>query len=380
MVAQDPRFGGGSRSLTEAFWSGAVALGRRPELHYVSLAEGLSPRLRLRLRPRRERHGDLRGVAYPAALPELEPVSRAVGALAIGRRLRGEPSLWVVGASAPHGLAARAAGRPYACWLATGLEAEWAARRPSLPRTRRLGLAISRPGLRAFERQVLRGARLVYATSPASRGSLAEAGRLPLEAIEILPVPVDLERFAPGPDRDWESTLERPTILFVGRAADPRKNVAALLEAFRLLRARLPAARLRLVGEPPGLALPEGAEAVGPVPDVAAELARATVLVLPSLQEGFGIVVAEALAAGVPVVVTPCGGPEELVRGSGGGVVAEGFGAEAVAAALSELLQDPGRLLAARRSGRRHVEREHSSARFRDLLARALARLDAEVA
>src|SRR5579884_2982998 len=178
----------------------------------------------------------------------------------------------------------------------------------------------------------------------------------------------------------WESRLERPTILFVGRAADPRKNVAALLEAFRLLRARLPAARLRLVGEPPGLALPEGAEAVGPVPDVAAELARATVLVLPSLQEGFGIVVAEALAAGVPVVVTPCGGPEELVRGSGGGVVAEGFGAEAVAAALSELLQDPGRLLAARRSGRRHVEREHSSARFRDLLARALARLEAEVA
>src|SRR5579885_1523992 len=119
-----------------------------------------------------------------------------------------------------------------------------------------LAPAISRPGLRAFERQVLRGARLVYATSPASRGSLAEAGRLPLEAIEILPVPVDLERFAPGPDQDWESTLERPTILFVGRAADPRKNVAALLEAFRLLRARLPAARLRLVGEPPGLALP----------------------------------------------------------------------------------------------------------------------------
>jgi glycosyltransferase involved in cell wall biosynthesis len=106
---------------------------------------------------------------------------------------------------------------------------------------------------------------------------------------------------------------------------------------------------------------------------VAAQLRRATLFVLPSLQEGFGIAAAEALAAGLPVVTTPSGGPEALVSDSGGGIVLSGFSPEELAEAVRGLLEDPARLAELRRRGREYVVREHSPARFRELLAEALA-------
>jgi glycosyltransferase involved in cell wall biosynthesis len=79
----------------------------------------------------------------------------------------------------------------------------------------------------------------------------------------------------------------------------------------------------------------------------------------------------------VPVVTTPCGGPEALVRESGGGRVLQGFEPEELAATLTELLEDVGTLRELRRRGRSHVLREHSPERLRRLLAEAFATLDA---
>jgi phosphatidylinositol alpha-1,6-mannosyltransferase len=197
----------------------------------------------------------------------------------------------------------------------------------------------------------------VYATSAASRASLG--------ADAILPLPVDADVFTPGEP-------EQALLAFVGRADDPRKNAQLLLDALPLLRRRVPEARVRLVGSPPA-SLPEGAEATGRVASVPEHLRDATLFVLPSRQEGFGIAAAEALAAGVPVITTPSGGPEELVRASGGGVVLEGWTPEELADTAAELLGDPARLAAMRASGREYVVREHSPARLRELLAEAFA-------
>jgi glycosyltransferase involved in cell wall biosynthesis len=70
-------------------------------------------------------------------------------------------------------------------------------------------------------------------------------------------------------------------------------------------------------------------------------------------------------------VTTPSGGPEALVRDSGGGVVLGGFSPEELAATVRELLADPPRLQEMRRRGREYVKREHSPERFRELLADA---------
>lgn len=346
VVTQDPRFGGGALAQLDAFLSGAEQIGRSPR------------------------------VLHTPYLPLADSVSQLLRAGRVAASARAARSVWVVAAAAPYGYPAARSGRPYAAWIGTSLDDEWRGRRSGLPLSRRLALAANAPLLRRLEGRVLRGARRLYATSPASRGTLAEASGLPAEQIGILRIPVDVDEFRPEDDERWLARLERPTIVFVGRGDDPRKNVRLLLEAWPTIRASLPGARLRLIGRPPATPLPAGAESVGDVSSVADAVRTASLFVLPSLQEGFGIVVAEALACGVPVVVTPSGGPEELVAESAGGLVLPDFAPASLADAVVTLLHDEARLLALRHSGRAYVEARHAPTPFREQLAAILAEVD----
>jgi len=345
VVTQDPRFGGGALTQVHAFLRGAEQLGRRPD------------------------------VLHPPYLPLADSVSQLLRAGQIAAAARDARSVWVVAAAASYGYPAARSGRPYAAWVGTSLDDEWRARRSGLPLVRRLALAANAPLLRRLERTVLRGAHRIYATSPASRGTLAEAAGLPAERIGILRIPVDVDELRPEADERWLARLERPTVVFVGRGDDPRKNVRLLLAAWPAIRASVPGARLRLIGRPPGTPLPAGAETAGYVPSVADAVRTASLFVLPSLQEGFGIVVAEALACGVPVVVTPSGGPEELVTESGGGLVLPDFAPASLAEAVVALLGNQTRLLELRHSGRAYVEAQHAPTPFREQLAAIFAEL-----
>lgn len=338
VLGQDPRFGGGASAQTEAFLDGARALGREPALLYAP-------------------HPTFDG--RWATLDKIEAVRQLRAGRRLAARARAARSVWVAATIATNGLAAARSGRPYRCWLGTSLADEWAARARGLDPVRRLAQRLNAPPLQAIERRVIRGAERVYATSPSSRAAVAAAGGLDEETIGLLPIPIDNERFSPEPDERWRERLSAPTIVFVGRTDDPRKNLQLLLDALPAIRARVPGARLQLIGSPP-------------VASVAEALREASLFVLPSWQEGFGIVAAEALASGVPVVTTPSGGPEHLVRESGGGRVLEGFEPDELADAATALLGDVATLMRMRASGREYVVREHSPARFRELLGAAL--------
>ena len=75
-------------------------------------------------------------------------------------------------------------------------------------------------------------------------------------------------------------------------------------------------------------------------------------------------------------MATPSGGPEDLVRDSGGGRVLASFSPEELAATVLELLARPDVLAEMRRRGREHVAVEHSRDRFRERLGAAFAQLD----
>ena len=199
------------------------------------------------------------------------------------------------------------------------------------------------PRQRHFYRHVLgpalHGAAAVITPSRATKERLEEQYGLPPEKIRVIPHGVSV---APAAHSE-ASPAREPFILCIGRP-NPIKNVRTLLAAHRLLR---PYLRVKVVfagGEGP---LPAG---VGPRdPDVVfrgdvteAEkielLDRASVLVCPSLYEGFGLPPLEAMARGCPVVISSTGSLPEV--GGDAARYVDPLDPPGMAAAIHEVLTD----------------------------------------
>jgi len=172
----------------------------------------------------------------------------------------------------------------------------------------------------------------VLTVSELARQTYLDAG-IPAEKVHAVPLGADLSLFRPdGTETARPSRDAGFTFLFAG-ASIHRKGFDLLLEAFAQVAAAVPDARLRVVG-PRGDAahllerypsLP--IEAAGPTDQrgLAAEFRRADCLVLPSRNDSYAMVVTEALAAGLPVIVSEMVGAKDLVRnGENGWIVPAG--------------------------------------------------------
>ncbi len=201
----------------------------------------------------------------------------------------------------------------------------------------RRALADRRGRMEIMQRAIAEASALVVLTEAAA----AACRRWLASDARVIAPGVDLDRFAPARAR-----LPVPTIVCAAAIERPRKRVGLLVEAFALVRRERPDARLVLNR-------PAGSSAVADVPGVAfadlddrAALAEAYgtawVSALPSQDEAFGLVLAEALACGTPCVGSNLGGIPEVVDRPEIGRLFEGDEPESLAAALLEALELAG--------------------------------------
>jgi glycosyltransferase involved in cell wall biosynthesis len=155
--------------------------------------------------------------------------------------------------------------------------------------------------------QALARAAAVFTVSEASREDLVRTTKVPRGRVHVTPNGVAPEFFEASPAQHPRA----PYLLAVG-TVEPRKNLPALFDAFRALRREGRDLELVLVGrqgwgslvQPPDLAPHLKLPGVVADAELAALYAGAAVYVLPSLYEGFGLPLAEAMAAGAPCVAS----------------------------------------------------------------------------
>jgi glycosyltransferase involved in cell wall biosynthesis len=155
--------------------------------------------------------------------------------------------------------------------------------------------------------RVAQGARRLIAVSEFTRRELVELLRVVEDKIRVIPNAVGAPFGPEGPKAEGDYVLAVGTL-------EPRKNLARAVEAARRVGVELRVAGARGWG---GVEAP-GATWLGEVSDeeLAALYRGARVVVYPSLYEGFGIPVLEAMACGTPVVTSAGGATEEVAGGA----------------------------------------------------------------
>lgn len=197
----------------------------------------------------------------------------------------------------------------------------------------------------------LKDADAIVALNPQVIAELREIG-VPPERIVHIPNGVEVERIRPKVDYGLGPTV---TLIFVGRL-HPQKGVDTLLAAFRLVRERHPRLswRLRLVGSGGRRARFEAlaqqllgdsagcVEFVGQVDDPFPLLAESDIFVLPSRSEGMSNALLEAMAHGLPCVVTDIPGNSDIITPERDGLLVRLDDPQGLAAAIGRLVMDRG--------------------------------------
>jgi glycosyltransferase involved in cell wall biosynthesis len=175
--------------------------------------------------------------------------------------------------------------------------------------------------------------------------------RRPDLPVACVPNPVVARAGDLPPDRG-DAAAGEPAFVSAGRLV-PAKGFDLLVEAFALLRASMPAATLTIFGEGPErgsletlcrrLRVEDAVRMPGFVRDPLSSCDRRAIFVLSSRREGFGNVLIEAMAAGLPVVAADCPvGPRAILEDGKFGLLVPPGDAQALSAAMRRLAGDPG--------------------------------------
>ena len=266
-----------------------------------------------------------------------------------------------------------AAGVKHLVWCACDVEGDRSARLSAMGSVRKmLDRFFITPKLEAQEQRVLSSSHnKILGVSPFSVASLKIARPNAIAKMDVLPIPTDMDFFSPLVGDT--SKLEKPIIGFAGRLEDPRKNPNLLFQSFSHIRKLGVNASLHVTGSstPKLLALAEAhgiSKHIQFLGRLSQEKLKAfyqslALFLIPSEQEGLAIVGIEAMACGVPVISTKCGGPEAYVQHGFNGYLCE-FDAFEIAKCVSELLENGEQYLKFSKAARTRVLEDYAQDAF----------------
>lgn len=241
--------------------------------------------------------------------------------------------------------------KKYICWVGTTFRDEW---KWVHENTFSRGISpfilgqvnnFSVPLLRRLERKIFMRASKICPVSSYTESRIKEEYKIDDEKITVINNPVDTKKFSP---KGMKMGLPK-YILTVSRL-DKRKDIPTLLRAFSDVLKSNPSLKLIIVGDGPEKSnliklahesgLSGNVEFCGFVDDerMSDYYRSAELFVLSSLQEGFGIVLAEALACGTPVVSTACGGVGDIIEHGKTGLLAKKGDHRDLSEKISEIL------------------------------------------
>lgn len=225
--------------------------------------------------------------------------------------------------------------------------------------------------VRTIDRLTLGWSHTVVCCSEAVRRSvLARMGGDP-SRFRIIPFGLDVRRFSTGEiaaRRELGLNEGDPVLGTVCRLVEPKKGLSVLLRALAEIRRRegTPLCQLLIVGDGPArrmlrdlserLGVAAWVKFAGSRRDIPRVLPLLDAFVMPSLYEGFGIAILEAMAAGKPVVATSVGGIPEFVKDGETGLLVKPGDAVALAEAMTKLLRDPDLARRMGSKGRDHAK------------------------
>ena len=237
---------------------------------------------------------------------------------------------------------------------------------------------------RYVDRAFASGASRLIAISDAGRRFVVAAG-LPDRKFETIRYGLDDMPSLPSEVTPVQAGVPDgvPLVLAIGRLIE-QKDHDTLLRAFAQVHPRIPDARLAILGDGPllahtrALARDLGLADVVVLPgrlETRDWLERADVFAHSSRWEGFGIVLLEAMLAGLPVAATRVSAVPEIVVDGETGVLSEAGDAAALAASLEALLADPARARALGDAGLARARSEFSVSRMADATVSLYERL-----
>jgi glycosyltransferase involved in cell wall biosynthesis len=228
---------------------------------------------------------------------------------------------------------------------------------------------------RAIDRLTMNWTKYIVCCSEAVRGSVERRIGGEKEQFVVIPFGVEANRFGDvgrmsGTGLGLHEGL--PVIGTVCRLIEPKKGLKFLLEAVAHLEREVgkPVCQVLIVGEGPAeenlralsaqLGIAPRVVFSGMRRDIPQLLTLMDIFVLPSLYEGFGISILEAMAAGKPVVASRVGGIPEFVASGESGLLVQPGDSVALAAAIKQLLAQPEQAKVLGRRGQDHVRKHYS--------------------